>query len=185
MTLEETFQQITTYGDMFFAQLFTKIIVAVVILLIGFIIGRIVGKVIHKFLHEIELNTLVRKAGIKAEVEKKASKAATYFIYFITVIWALNEIGIATTILNMVSGAALILIVISIALAIKDFIPNAIAGFIIYRKDLIKVGDRIELGRIKGKVIAISLIETQIKSKGDIIHIPHISSTTKELRIKQ
>ena len=186
MALKEAFDKLTEYGDKFFAQLFTKIIVAVVILLIGFIIGRIIGRLIYKFLHEVELNNILKKAGIKTPLEKTISNFAKYFIYFISVIWALNEMGLTTTILNMILAAALILIIVSILLGIKDFIPNLISGFLIYNKSIIKEGDKIKIDKLEGKVVNISFIETQIKTKkGDIIHIPNSTITKKEVIVKK
>lgn len=176
----------TTYLDIIFSQLFTKVIVAVVILLIGFVIARIVGKLVQKILHEIELNNILKKAGVKLQLEDLLSNIATYLIYFFTIIWALNSMGLTTTILNMLSAAFLILIIISIILAIKDFFPNLISGFFIYRKGIIKVGDKIKVGNITGKVKRITLIETEIKtSSGDTIHIPNSTLTKKEVLVKK
>ena len=185
MALEDIFAKLTEYGDEFFAQLFTKFIVAVFILLIGFIIGRIVSKIIAKFLKEVELDKVLKKAGIKAKIENFISNGAKYCIYFISVILAINEIGLTTTILNMISAAALVLIIISFILAIKDFIPNVISGFILYQKSIIKKGDKVKFDQLEGTVIGISLIETQIKTrKGDIIHVPNSTITKKEIIVK-
>lgn len=184
--LKDLFAKAIDYADRLFAQLFTKFIVAVIILLIGFIIGRIVGRLIQKVLHEIELNKILKKAGIKLSLETVLSHFTTYFIYFIAIIWALNELGLTTTMLNMISAAALILIIISILLAIKDFMPNAIAGFFIYQKGLIKEGDRIKVDRLEGRVKKISIIETEVETKkGDTIYIPNSTLTKKEVIVKK
>lgn len=182
----ESVDNLINYANILFSQLFTKLIVGIIILLIGFIIGKILGRFVHKLLHEIELNNILKKAGIKISLEEIISKFITYFIYFISVIWALNEIGLTTTILNMISAAVLILIIISVLLAIKDFIPNLLAGFLIYQKSLIKEGNLIEVNQLKGKVKNISLLETEIETrKGDIIYIPNSLITKKEIIIKK
>lgn len=186
MDLQEIFQDLAEYGDKFFAQLFTRFIVAIIIVLIGFIIGRIACRFMQKFLHEVEIDRILKKMGIAISLERMLSDFLKYFIYFISVIWALNELGLTTTILNMISAAALILIIISVLLAIKDFIPNIISGFFINQKSMIKKGDTITIGNLRGKVISISLVETQVKtSKGDIIHIPNSTLTKKELIVKK
>jgi len=168
------------------SQFFTKIIIAIVILLIGFIIGRIAGRLLHKILHEIELDNILKKAGIKLALEDILSHFLTYFIYFITIIWALSEIGLTTTILNMISAAILILIIVAVLLAVKDFIPNAFAGFFIYRKDLIKPGDRIKINGLEGKVKKISLVETEVETrKGDLILLPNSNITKKAIIVKR
>ena len=169
-----------------FDHFFQRFVVAIVILLIGLIIGRTVGELLQRVLHEVELDKVVRKAGISVSLESFLSSFATYFIYFITVIWALNEIGLTTTILNMISGAALVLIIISILLAIKDFLPNIIAGFHIYSKSLVRVGDKIKVEKLQGVVSKISLTETEIRTKkGDLIYIPNSSLIKKEFSVKR
>ena len=136
--MQELLTKTIEYLNILFSQLFTKFIVAIIILLIGFVIGRILGRLVSKILGEIELNNILKKAGVKFEMEDMLSHLTTYFIYFITVIWALDALGLTTTILNMISGAFLVLIIVSILLAVKDFVPNIISGFFIYQKILLK-----------------------------------------------
>ncbi len=168
------------------SQIFTRIIVAVIILLMGFIIGKLVSRLVQKVLQEIELNRSLKKTGVKMNMEAITSHFIAYFIYFIAVIWALNEIGLTTTVLNMISASALILIIISIVLAIKDFIPNAFAGIFIYQKGFIKEGDTINVGNVEGTVKNISLIETEIETgEKDSIYIPNSILTKKEVTIRK
>ena len=61
----------------------------------------------------------------------------SYFIYFIAIIMALNQVGLTSAILNMLSGAVILLILISMILAIKDFVPNMVAGIFIFQKGII------------------------------------------------
>ncbi len=175
-------ESIIEFSDKLFDQLFARFIVAIIILLIGFIIGRFLGRLLNKLLHEIELDKIIKKAGLKFSLELIISHSLTYFIYFITIIWSLNELGLTTTILNMISAAALVVVIISFLLAIKDFLPNIIASFFINQKEIIKEGDKIKVDKLEGKVIKIGLIETEIKSKkGDTIFIPNSSLIKKEL----
>ena len=117
--------------------------------------------------------------------EKSLSKFIAYFIYFVTIITALNQLGLTTTILHMISAAVLIIIVLSFALGVKDFIPNFIAGIHINRKNMINEGDRIKVKGTEGKVVKIELTETKLKTKkGDTIFIPN-SVLIKEEIIKK
>jgi small conductance mechanosensitive channel len=169
-----------------FSKFFIKFIIAIIILLIGFIIGRIVEKILQRILHEIELNKNLKKTGIELSLEEIISSFVKYFIYFIAVIWALTEIGLTTTVLNMISAVVLLLILISLILAIKDFLPNALAGFLIYQKGMFRKGDKISVKNIEGTVEKISLIETKIKTKkGDTIYVPNSLITKKEVLIKK
>ena len=53
----------------------------------------------------------------------------------------MTEFADDRTILNMLSAAIIIIIIISIFLAIKDFIPNAFSGLFIYRNKFLMEGD--------------------------------------------
>tara|TARA_B100000315_G_scaffold249383_1_gene280503 strand:- start:420 stop:920 length:501 start_codon:yes stop_codon:yes gene_type:complete len=160
-----------------------KFIVAVVILLIGLIVGKILGKIIHKVLHEIELNNILKKAtNIKVSLEEIISSFVSYFIYFIFIIIALERLGLGTIVLNIVAGAVMLVIILSVFLSLKDFAPNCIAGIIIYRKGFIKEGDNIKVKEIEGKITHVSLIETRVETKKkDIISIPNSILTKNEV----
>jgi len=167
----------------FFSRYMTRLVVAVIIVLIGFIIGKIVGRLLQKILKEVELNNIIKKAThIKINLEEGFSLFATYFIYFIAIIMALSQLGLTTTVLNMISAAVIVVIIISIFLGIKDFVPNLISGIFIHRKGFVKEGDRIRVKDIEGKVIKINLVETRIKTKkGDVIYIPNTLLTRNEV----
>ncbi len=170
-----------------FSGFVTKIIVAVIILLIGFILGRIIGKIVQRLLHELEIDKILKKAAhIRISIEELLSHITTYFIYFIAIIMALKHIGLATDILNIISWAVMLVLILSFFLGIKDFIPNVTAGLTIHRKNFIKKGDVIQVKNMTGKVIDLNLIETKIQTKTkDIIHIPNSILTKNEVTIKK
>ena len=175
------------YVSNLLSSLATKIIVAVVILLIGFILGRVLGRLTQKGLHELELDRVLKQgAGITVSSEKIIGSFIKYFTYFIFIVMALNQLGLTTTLLNMVSGAVLLVIILSIFLGIKDFVPNLLAGAVIYRKRLVTEGDRIKVRGVEGKVISIDLLETKVETrKKDIIHLPNSLITKEELVVKR
>ncbi len=152
-----------------------KFVVAIVLLLVGFILGRILGRLMFKFLHSFDLNANFSKlSGVTVKIEEIAESFTSYFIYFITIVIVLQQIGLATTILHMIAGGVIILIILSTFLGIKDFIPNAIAGFILQRKNNFKKGQIIKVKGMMGKIVSITLVETKIMTKeGDIIFIPN------------
>lgn len=165
-----------------FAGFMTNIVIAIVIILIGFIIGRILGKLIQGILHELELNKILEKAGLNISIEELLGHLTSYFIYFIAVVMALNQIGITTIILNILIGAFIVIVIISLILAFKDFIPNMVAGIFIHQKRFINIGDKIKLNDIEGRIIDINLVETQIETKDkDIIYIPNSLLTKKNI----
>ncbi len=167
--------------------LIVKFLVALVILLVGFILANILGRLLQRVLHEIELNNVIKKvAKLKINLEEIAGLIVTYLIYFLTIIMALNQVGLTTTVLNMLSAAILIIIIISIFLSIKDSVPNIIAGLSIVRREDIKEGDLIKTKDVSGKVENVTLTEVQLRTrKNDIIHIPNSIFVKTEYTIRR
>ena len=166
-----------------FEGLYLKLVVTIIILFVGIIIGKIASKLVKKILSEIEIDNIVKKAtGVTVGIEKMISSFVSYFIYFIAIIMALNQLNITTTVLSMISGAIILLIIISVTLAIKDFIPNLIAGFYIHRNRFIKKGEWISVKGMEGEVKEITMIETKIETANkDVIFIPNSALTKTEI----
>ncbi|RME78005.1 hypothetical protein D6774_02570 [Candidatus Woesearchaeota archaeon] len=154
---------------------FTRFVVGLIILLAGFIIAKLVGKLVRRLLHSLDLNVMLQKiTGTNIALEEIAESFTTYFLYFITIVMVLQHLGLATTVLNMIAGAIIIIIVLSTFLGIKDFIPNIIAGIVLRQKDFLKVGDVIKVKGMKGRVVEITFLETKIETtKKDMIFIPN------------
>lgn len=170
-----------------FPEIVLKLALALIILLVGFIVARVLGKIIQKILSGVELNNILKRSlGIKVSVEEMIGSFITYFIYLVAVIFALDQIGLAPIVLNILFGGIIVIIIIAIFLSVKDFIPNMFAGIYIHQKRNFQVGNKIQVKGIEGTVTDISLIETQIKTKsGDTIHIPNSIMTREELVIKK
>ncbi|MBW2968432.1 mechanosensitive ion channel family protein [Candidatus Woesearchaeota archaeon] len=167
--------------------LFYKFIVAIVMLLLGFIIGKILGRLVYKFLHSFDLNdNFTKLTRVTLKIEEIAETFTTYFIYFVTIVLVLQQIGLVSTILHMIAAGIIILIILSTFLGIKDFIPNAIAGFLIQGRKAFKVGQKIKVKGMTGVIIEINLLETKIETKnGDIIFIPNsVLSKTEVTHIR-
>lgn len=169
-------------GDVF-SSFYTKFILAVITLFIGVIIGRFVGKLLQRLLHELEIDNIIRKTTkIKVSVEEIISKFFSYFIYLVTIVMALNQLGLTTKVLELISIAIFIIIVLSILLGIREFIPNIISGIFIHQKRFLREGDKVKIGEVEGKIVKISLTETWIRTKrDDMIYMPNSLLTKKEV----
>ena len=152
-----------------------KLVAAIAILLIGILFARFLSKLTNKILKEVKLNDILKEEfGVKLPLEEFFSRIVEYIIYFITIIMALNQLGLTTIILYIILVVVLVIIIILIVLAFKDFMPNLTAGFYINRSKNIKKGDNVEVNTVKGKILDINLVETKIKTKeGDEILVPN------------
>lgn len=165
----ETIQYITSNS------LLLNSAIAITIFFASLVIGKILGKITENIIKHTKINQILeRSTNLKINIAKIVAAIVTYTIYFFGTIMALNQFGIATTVLNIFSGAILILVVIFIFLAIKDFVPNLTAGLFIHTKGFLEEGDIIKLHDIEGRITYISLAETRLKTKSnDIISIPN------------
>ena len=177
------FTTIGRYEDILFSGVYARIISAILILLVGFIIAKLGSKLVHRVISELEITPILKKAsGITIQVEKIAGSCTEYFIYFIAVIMALNQLNITTTVLQMVSGAVIIIVIIAVVLSIKDFIPNAFAGLYIYKNNFVSVGEVVRVKGLEGTVVEITLLETKLETKeGDTVYIPNSALTKTEI----
>ena len=163
-----------------------SLIAAIVILIIGLILGRFLGNLTRKILHELEIGRILKEqTRIRIPVEQFTASLVRYIIYFIAIIFALNQLGLRTAILNIILIVILIALLIFMILAVKDFIPNFVAGLTLYQKRNIKPGEKILVNNIEGEILNISLLETKVRTRnGDIVYIPN-SILTKHVLIKK
>ena len=141
----------------------SKIVVAVLILLMGLILGKLLGNLIRRALNEIQLDKHLRTTtGFKFSLERIISSFVTYFIYFIAVVMSLNSLGLTTAILNMISAAIIVIIVVSFIMAVKDFFPNFMAGMRIKNKKMFNEGDLIQIKEVRGSIVSVGFLETHL-----------------------
>ncbi len=162
------------------------VVSAVIILLIGLIIGKVLGKLTQRGLREVELNRILKKAGISFGMEEFVGHAITYLIYFIAIVLALDQLGVTALVLYILVAAILLIVVVAFILGVKDFIPNFIAGIRLNYKKLYKAGDTITVGSVSGKVKEVGLLETKLINKSDdIIHIPNSNIMRHEIKVRK
>ena len=87
-----------------------------------------------------------------------------YFVLFIGFLIILQTVGINLTTLNVLAGA----IGIGVGFGLQNIANNFISGLIILLERPIKVGDRIEVDDVNGKVISIGARSTIIRTNDNI-----------------
>lgn len=163
-----------------------NIIVAVLILLVGFIVGKLIGKLLKRAMHEAEIDSILSKAGFKINLEGKMSVLFEYTIYAAAAVIALNQMGIAATVLQALLLLIILLLIVFAFISLKDILPNVMAGFLIHKKKLLAKGERIEIQGISGKVEDVGWVETKIINKNkDIVYIPNSSFLKSGLKVNR
>ncbi|HEY9702919.1 MAG TPA: hypothetical protein V6C58_10760, partial [Allocoleopsis sp.] len=101
--------------------LVVKIIIALLIFFIGFIIGKIVEKLILKFFSIGDLDKYFRKrTGLKISLSTIFASIASYFIYIIAIVMALNHLEIATTIITTIVILLIVILFLFIVFGLND-----------------------------------------------------------------
>lgn len=152
-----------------------KLVGGILIILIGIILSRFISKLIYKLLKKSKVNSFFqKKMGLNLPAEEFMTTVIRYLLYLLSIIYALNQVGVTTFVLKFVLIFIFILIILLILLSLKDIIPNLIAGLFLHQKKLIEVGDQISVKDIKGKVLEITGTETKLETKNkDIIIVPN------------
>lgn len=148
--------------------------VSIVILLVGFAIGMLTKKFLTRVLSQVELNKIVRKLGITANIERGLAITTSAIIYLVTIVFFLNQLNITSIVLYLIVGGVLTLLILTFLVGVKDLIPNLVAYLFLQRKDSIKEGHHVQIREIEGIVERIGYQETEIRTpRGDILYVPN------------
>lgn len=101
---------------------------------------------------------------VKSKVDETLASFASNVLYFLgltfVVIAALSQLGIQTTSLAAVIGAA----GLAIALSLQSSLGNLASGVMIIGTHPFKIGDTVELAGKTGKVTAVNIFSTELKT---------------------
>lgn len=163
--MEEFIQDIAHHVEGYYQNIVDitpKLLLAVVVLLISwFIAARVKGFADQKLkrkMHDALLATFIANL----------IKAILIIIGFLFMFRVIGLTGVAQSVL---AGAGISAFIIGFAL--KDIGENFLAGILLAFKRPFSVGDIIESNGVKGKVVALNLRDTQIKSDSKNIYIPN------------
>ena len=140
-----------TQDPSFAASMLGSIVYAIIILAVGFWGAKMVARLVKGLMERRELDQAL--TGFVGNLVKA-------LIVTIAVIAALNQLGIHTTSLVAIVGAA----GLAIGLALKDSLGNFAAGVMILLFRQFKAGDLIEAAGVLGVVESLNIFSTQLKT---------------------
>ena len=151
-----------------------SVIAAIAILILGLLIALALQKIVL---------TTVQSLGIPSA--KIIAGFVFYFVFLMTIVTALTQIGIetdfiATNITAIILGSVLAF-GLGYGLASKDTMANFLASY--YSKDKIGLGDIIAIDNIKGEVIRIDSTSLMIRAEDKEVIIPLSKLTTSNVVI--
>ncbi|MGD8690651.1 MAG: mechanosensitive ion channel, partial [Gammaproteobacteria bacterium] len=144
---------LTTWGG--------NLLLALVIMIVGRWIARILGHVSDR---------LMQRARLDATLSHFVARVLVATITVIAVIAGLNQLGVETTSLVAVVGAA----GLAVGLAMKDSLSNFAAGAMLMVFRPFKAGDFVDAGGASGTVEEVSIFHTVICTGGNqIVTVPN------------
>lgn len=128
-----------------------KALVAVAIFIVGRIIARMISKTMRNVMQKQEFDKIL---------ETFVSNLAYWVLMTFVIIAAINQLGIQTTSLIAIMGAA----GLAIGLALQGSLSNFAAGVLIVIFRPYRVGDFVEAAGISGAVVQVQILTTVLKT---------------------
>jgi small-conductance mechanosensitive channel len=133
-----------------------SLLATVAILAVTWVAARLLRKLVSE--------KLFGKARVDPGVRYAIGRVVSYIVWVLGLIVALQPLGINATTLAVFGGA----IGVGIGFGLQDIAKNFIAGLILLIERPIKVGDRIEIGKVIGDVAEIRARATLVRTNDDI-----------------
>jgi small-conductance mechanosensitive channel len=139
-----------------------RVVVAVLALIVGLIAGDKAKLVVSDRLRSVKLP----EAGLLPELVK-------YSIFYIAILLALAQIGVATAALLVLLAAYAFGLVFLSGLAFKDLLAASAAGIYLLLAEPYSIGDEIRIDEQRGIVQEVDMFVTHIETDGEEYIIPN------------
>jgi small-conductance mechanosensitive channel len=124
------------------------------------------------------VDRLLTRTHLDLGARQAVGAITRYVVLLLGLLIILQTVGINLTTLNVLAGA----VGIGIGFGLQNVASNFISGLIILFERPIKVGDRIEVGRVEGQVIEVGARSTKVLTNDNItIIVPNSKFITEEV----
>lgn len=138
-----------------------SIIAALIILVMGYLISKLIAHIVSKAMNRSKIDGSARSFLVSV---------VRIFLYVIVIVMALSMLKVPMSSILTVLGAA----GLAVSLALQNCLSNLCGGFIILFSKPFSSGDTVELDGTVGKVSAIGILYTKIKTlDGKTVYIPN------------
>ena len=143
-------------------QFLPQVFFALVILIVGVVVGDKVQLVIGE-----------RLTGIKLPEVGLFPRLAKFTVFYVAVLIALSQLGVATLALVVLLAAYLFAVVFLGGLALSDLLKSAAAGSYLLLEQPYAIGDEVVIGDHRGIVQEVNLFVTHIEDDGEEFVVPN------------
>ncbi|MFB6092676.1 MAG: mechanosensitive ion channel domain-containing protein [Haloquadratum sp.] len=143
-------------------QFLPQLFLAVVVLIVGVVVGD-----------KVQLVTGERLTGVKLPQIGVFPRIAKYSVFYIAVLIALSQLGVATLALVVLLAAYLFALVLFAGIALSDLLKSGAAGSYLLLNQPYAIGDEVRIGETKGIVQEVNLLVTHVESEGEEYIVPN------------
>lgn len=154
-----------SYAEQFWSQttgFLPSLFVAVLILIVGVVIGD-----------KLELLLSERLRSVKLPEIGVIPTAAKYSVFYVALILALDQIGVATFALVVLLAFYAAGLVVFGVVATRQLLTSAAAGIYLFLNEPYGIGDTVKIGDNRGVVQEIDVFVTNIESAGEEYIVPN------------
>jgi len=160
--------------ELLLSEPYKRIWLAGLVLVLGYLITKFVTDVLKSFLSKKEILDMLKALSMDENVVELLISGLKYLLYIVTILLAINQLGVSLFILEVVMYLIIILLFIIIVLSLKSFVINAAAGISLVKNKHIRKGDKIKVNGYEGVVDNINLMNVVLKEKnGRVVIIPN------------
>jgi small-conductance mechanosensitive channel len=145
-----------------FLDLLPRLFIATLAIILGLLLGDKAKLVVDDRLKSVKLP----EASIVSEVVK-------YSVFYIAVLIALGQLGVATTALLILLGVYLIGLIFLTGLATKDLLAAGAAGMYLLLTQPYSIGDEVKIDDTRGIVQEVNVFVTHVESDEEEYIIPN------------
>ncbi len=156
------------------SDLLLRLVTAVVILLIGLIVGKVLGRLAEVGLHGLGIEWLLRRRGVHFFLEPFIARGIEYIVYAATVLIAITQLGLSQVVLYSILAVVLFAVLVSVLLALRDVVPNLLAGISLLWRARLKPGQRVRVDSLEGVVEHVDIFQARLRTdSGDVALVPN------------
>ena len=149
--------------------------VAGIALFLGFILANFTARLVEELLAHAEVNRLILRTGIRADVESVLVSIVKISAYVTTCLLVLWHLGILWYLFVALLSILITFCVAEISINIVDFVPNFLSGMFIRRKHHLVEGKTLKIHSLNGKIRNVYATEIIMTTPaGEIMSVPYV-----------
>ncbi|MBI4147699.1 mechanosensitive ion channel [Candidatus Woesearchaeota archaeon] len=148
--------------------------VAIISLFLGFILANGAARLAQEVFAHAEVNRLLRKTGVMADVEQFLVRLVRISAYAVTCLLVLWHLGMLWYVTVAVLGLLIVFCVAEILINLLDILPNVLFGLLVMRRRRYVAGQEVRVDGVAGRVRNVYLTELTVSTpNGDMISVPY------------